>query len=88
MTMPSQRNTFAEIRFEIERTLVKVQLAEGEDKRFLLRRLRILIAQADKVMSSEKRSSVADNPTTRRDLDTLRNVVKIAMDTAELNRRT
>jgi hypothetical protein len=88
MTTPPEMTMFAEIRFEIERTLVKVELAEGEDKRFLLRRLRILIAQADKAILSQKRNPAADNPPTHRDLDMLRNVVKTAMDASELNRKT
>jgi hypothetical protein len=77
MTMSPEKTKFAEIRFEIERILVKVQLAEGEDRRLLLRRLRGLIAQADEAISSD-----------RRELDGLRSRVKTATDGDELNRRT
>jgi hypothetical protein len=75
---------FDEIRIEIERTFAKVQEAEGENKRVLLRRLHRLITLADEAISSnDERSPVADDLVVRRHLATLRSLVKVEMDTAD-----
>jgi hypothetical protein len=77
--------TFDDIRLEIERALAKVQEAEGENKRLLLRRLHRLINQADEAIATHyKLNPLADNLAIRRRLITLRSLVKIAMDAPEL----
>jgi hypothetical protein len=80
--------TFEEIRLEIERTLAKMQEVQGEERRFLLRRLHRLIILADKAIFSDKRSHLAGNLTTWRHSTTLRHLVQLALNAVELSRRT
>jgi hypothetical protein len=66
--MPPEMTKFEQIRLEIERTLSKVEEAEGEDRRALLRRAHRLIILAEEAISSrDKPRPIADNPATDSD---------------------
>ena len=78
----------AEIRSEIKRMLVNVQLAQGEDKILLLRHVDRLITSAFEAISTDKRNALSANPATRKDLANLRDLVNILIEAGELHRRT
>ena len=88
VTMPPEMAKFAKIRSEIQRMLVNVQLAQGEDKLLLLRHVDRLITSAFEAISTDKRNPLSANPATRKDLANLRDLVNILIDAGELNRRT
>jgi hypothetical protein len=78
----------AEIRSEIKRMLINVQLAQGEDKMLLLRHVDRLITLAYEAISADQRNPLSANPATRKDLANLRDLVSILIDAGELNHRT